>query len=101
MAFKLCQGLAEARGVGDEELYAFLDLVGLATVADLVPLKGENRILARYGLKALGRTKNPGLDALMSVAGISREGISAGAGPPPFPQADTSRSSPSTQRAGR
>ena len=79
VAFKLCQGLAGAKGIPEEELHPFLDLVGLATVADLVPLRGENRILARFGLKALGRTRNVGLQALMVEAGVSRENVSAGA----------------------
>lgn len=70
VAFKVCQGLAAARGRSEEELYPLLDLVGLATIADLVPLVGENRILAKYGLKALAQTQNPGLSALMSDAGI-------------------------------
>jgi len=78
VAFKLCQALAEATGIEEEELYPFLDLVGMATVADLVPLVGENRILARYGLKALAQTRNPGLQALMAEAGVSQEGVSAG-----------------------
>lgn len=78
VAFKLCQGLADAEGIRGEELHPFLDLVGLATVADLVPLRGENRVLARYGLKALARTRNPGLRAVMAEAGILGEGITAG-----------------------
>jgi single-stranded-DNA-specific exonuclease len=78
VAFKLCQGLAKARGIAEEELHPFLDLVGLATVADLVPLKKENRVLARYGIRALGRTRNLGLQALMAEAGVSPDGVSAG-----------------------
>jgi single-stranded-DNA-specific exonuclease len=78
VAFKLCQGLADAEGIGEEELHPFLDLVGVATVADLVPLQGENRVLARYGLKALAQTKNLGLQALMVEAGVSPDGVSAG-----------------------
>jgi single-stranded-DNA-specific exonuclease len=78
VAFKLCQGLAHARGIDEEELHPFLDFVGLATVADLVPLTGENRVLARFGLKALGRTRNLGLQALMAEAGVSPEAVSAG-----------------------
>jgi single-stranded-DNA-specific exonuclease len=78
VAFKLCQGLAEAWEVDQEELYPYLDLVGLATIADLVPLKGENRSLARYGLRALERTRNLGLRALLAEAGISASGVSAG-----------------------
>src|SRR5204863_7485767 len=47
-----------------------LDLVALGTVADLVPLIGENRILARHGLRILQETQRPGLRALMEVAGV-------------------------------
>ena len=47
-----------------------LDLVALATVADVVPLLGENRALLRRGLRALAATAKPGLRALMAVAGI-------------------------------
>lgn len=49
-----------------------LDLVALGTVADLVPLVGENRILARHGLRILQETRRPGLRALMEVAGMRR-----------------------------
>jgi single-stranded-DNA-specific exonuclease len=48
-----------------------LDLVALATVADLVPLTGENRVLVRYGLRALHRTDKPGLRALMESCGMA------------------------------
>jgi single-stranded-DNA-specific exonuclease len=78
VAFKLCQGLGVARGVPEEELYPLLDLVGLATIADLVPLTGENRILARYGLKALAQTQNLGLRALMSEAAVVPADVSSG-----------------------
>jgi single-stranded-DNA-specific exonuclease len=78
VAYKLCQGLAEAVGIAEEELHPFLDLVGLATVADLVPLRGENRVLARYGLRALARTTNLGIQALMDEAGVSPDELSAG-----------------------
>ncbi len=77
VAFKLCQGLAEATGTPQEELHPFLDLVGLATVADLVPLTGENRTLARFGLRALSRTRNPGLRALMARAGVDPGDLTA------------------------
>jgi len=49
----------------------FLDLVALGTVADIVPLTGENRVLARRGLDALRRTERPGVRALVEAAGIS------------------------------
>ncbi|MES1167341.1 MAG: DHH family phosphoesterase, partial [Pseudomonadota bacterium] len=48
----------------------YLDLVALGTVADLVPLRGENRILARHGLRILQETQRPGLRALMDIAGV-------------------------------
>lgn len=72
VAFKVCQALYAARGREAEELWYFLDLVALATVADLVPLTGENRVLARYGLRVLGETRNPGLRALLHRAGLDR-----------------------------
>jgi single-stranded-DNA-specific exonuclease len=70
VAFKLCQALASARGLPWEELREFLDLVAMATIADLAPLRGENRILASYGLKVLRQTRNPGLRALLQTAGL-------------------------------
>jgi len=78
VAFKLCQGLAEAEGIADDELYPLLDLVALATVADLVPLTGENRTLVRFGLRALERTENPGLRALLAVSSLDRGGVTSG-----------------------
>lgn len=48
----------------------YLDLVAMGTIADLVPLHGENRIFARHGLRVLAETKRPGLQALMKVSGL-------------------------------
>ena len=62
VAFKLAQALGAATAEDD------LELVALATVADLVPLGGENRRLVRAGLAALASTAKPGLRALMKVA---------------------------------
>ncbi len=78
VAFKLCQGLAAAFGRPQEELHPFLDLVALATIGDLVPLKGENRTLVRFGLRALNRTTKPGLQALSAISGIGEGGATAG-----------------------
>lgn len=56
-----------------------LDLVALGTVADVVPLTGANRILVRWGLEQLARTRRPGLQALKRVAGIAGDApVSAG-----------------------
>lgn len=49
----------------------FLDLVAISTVADMMPLRGENRILVRYGLMVLRKTKRPGLQALFAVMGMT------------------------------
>ncbi len=64
VAYKVAQALG-ASGVEAE-----LELVALATVADLMPLVGENRRLVREGLRALARTASPGLRALMAGAGV-------------------------------
>ncbi len=78
VAYKLCQLLGRKRGIAAEELHPHLDLVALATVADLVPLRGENRILVRFGLKALRITGRPGLRTLMRVARIDPGTLDAG-----------------------
>jgi single-stranded-DNA-specific exonuclease len=70
VAFKLAQALYSAAGRDPRELRRDLDLVALATIADVVPLLGENRSLVRFGLRALASTAKPGLRALMAVAGI-------------------------------
>jgi single-stranded-DNA-specific exonuclease len=70
VAFKLCQALAAARGMPAETLWHYLDLVAVATIADLAPLRGENRILVRFGMRLLRETRNPGLRALLQVSGI-------------------------------
>jgi single-stranded-DNA-specific exonuclease len=72
VAYKLAQALWEAVGDGEglRELEQDLDLVALATIADVVTLVGENRALVRRGLRALGSTTKPGLRALMAVAGV-------------------------------
>jgi single-stranded-DNA-specific exonuclease len=76
LVFKLVHGLVkELRQAGDDEAQAvrlrdYLDLVALGTIADLVPLQGENRILARHGLRTLREAARPGLRALMEVAGV-------------------------------
>lgn len=79
VAFKLCQALVHARGADASELWFYLDLVAVATIADLAPLAGENRILARFGLQLLRQTRNPGLRALLRSTKIDpAEPIGAG-----------------------
>jgi single-stranded-DNA-specific exonuclease len=70
VAYKLAQALFAAAGRDARELERDLDLVALATVADVVELRGENRTLVRRGLRALAATGKPGLRALMRVARV-------------------------------
>lgn len=81
VAFKLAQALLGESGgtpvngtlAGDQ-----LDLVALGTIADVVPLVGENRILVKYGLPILATTSRPGLRALIEVAGIADKPLTPG-----------------------
>jgi single-stranded-DNA-specific exonuclease len=71
VAYKLAQAVFAAAGRDPAELESELELVALATVADVVPLIGENRTLVRRGLRALAATRRPGLRALMAVARVA------------------------------
>ena len=70
VAHKLTEALLARAGMDPALADADLDLVALATVADVVALTGENRRLVRDGLRAMARTERPGLRALMSVAAV-------------------------------
>jgi single-stranded-DNA-specific exonuclease len=75
VAFKLAQGLLQTVGWPAEKLrrvlQSFLKLVAIGTVADVVPLTGENRIIVKHGLDGLTVVKNEGLRALFKVAGLT------------------------------
>jgi single-stranded-DNA-specific exonuclease len=75
VAFKLVQGLLARQGWPAEKLRrvceSFLKLVAIATVADVVSLTGENRVIVSHGLAGLNQSKNPGLRALLDVAGFT------------------------------
>ncbi len=76
LAFRLAAALYDACGRAfPEERY--LDLAALGTVADMVPLLDENRDIVRRGLAAIGASGRPGLQALMSVAGVKPSAVSA------------------------
>lgn len=75
VAFKLARGVLERHPKGFRGT-ALLKLVALGTVADMVPLRGENRVITHYGLATLGEAVNPGLRALMELAGV-RDPITA------------------------
>jgi single-stranded-DNA-specific exonuclease len=71
LAYKLAEGVVRRMGVRSPAFRtAYLDLVALATVADCMPLLDENRALVKCGLEKLRETRNPGLKALMEVAGV-------------------------------
>ena len=70
VVLKLSEALLQVAGRDPRAAEEDLDLAALATVCDLVPLRGENRRIVCDGLTALGRTRKPGLRALMAVAGV-------------------------------
>ena len=78
VAFKLAQALVSRLGASPHLPLHFLDFVALATVADVVPLTGENRILVRHGLKMLADSRWTGLRALVEAAGLAGRPIKAG-----------------------
>ncbi len=77
IAFKLVQALVPALGLPPNLPYHLLDLVALATVADVVPLQGENRTLVKHGLKLLSGSRWPGVQALIGVTGLAGKEIRA------------------------
>ncbi len=81
VAFKLAQGLLERRKQGSDLnrlLTSFMKVVSIATVADAVPLTGENRVFAKLGLEALRSAVNPGLKALLEVAQLGGRPLTSG-----------------------
>lgn len=79
VAFKVVQALGATRGyTGTRWWQQYLDLVALGTVADVVPLQGENRILVKYGLRALAGSERMGLKALLEVTGLTGRELKPG-----------------------
>ena len=74
VAFKLASALC---GDQEEVLRDYADMVCLGTVADVMPLQGENRVFVARGLQSLARTKRPGIAALMAESGCDAKNISA------------------------
>jgi len=73
VGFKLMQAFAQNQGLDEAPLHELLDLVAVSIAADIVPIYGENRILAYHGLRLLNdpeRPQRPGLDALRELAGL-------------------------------
>ncbi len=81
VAFKLAQALMERRMPDRNQsqlLASFLKVVAIATVADAVPLTGENRVFAKLGLDALQKAINPGLKALLEVSKLGGRPLTSG-----------------------
>ncbi|MDN4166780.1 single-stranded-DNA-specific exonuclease RecJ [Cytophagales bacterium LB-30] len=70
VGFKLLQGLCMQNAINLESLYPFLDLVAISIASDIVPLTGENRIMAYYGLQKINTDPRPGVKALIELGGI-------------------------------
>ncbi len=68
VAFKLCQGLSKISELSENFLLWNLDLVALGTVADVMPLIGENRIITALGLKIMNESRRPGIVSLLNSA---------------------------------
>ncbi len=72
VGFKLMMALSEELGLPDSAYLEYLDLVATAIAADIVPITGENRVLAYYGLEKVNENPCPGIRALMQLAGVQK-----------------------------
>lgn len=77
VALKVAQAILKESGKKNGAWQDYLDLVCLGTIADIVPLHGENRILVKHGLARLAHTDNCGLRALMSISGVEKNTFDA------------------------
>ena len=75
VGFKFMQAFAMDNGIPAEQLYSLLDLVAVSIASDLVPIMGENRILAYHGIKQLNHGASTGLRAIIQVCGLSEKEI--------------------------
>lgn len=72
VGFKLITALSMSLNRPIEEVYELLDLVAVSIAADIVPINGENRVLAYYGLQLINKNPRPGLEAVLSHANVYR-----------------------------
>jgi len=78
VGYKLIQGYAQHNRIPFDSLYKYLDLVAVSIASDIVPIIGENRILAYYGLKLINSNPRPGIESILNVANINRKIIEEG-----------------------
>lgn len=71
VGFKLIQAFCQRREIPEHRAFSFLDLVAVSIAADIVPLTGENRVLAYYGLEIVNHNPRPGIKALLETAAVS------------------------------
>ncbi len=76
VGFKFMQAFAIDNGIPAEQLYTLLDLVAVSIASDLVPIMGENRILAFHGIKQINHSPSVGLKAIIQVCGLADKEIS-------------------------
>lgn len=77
VVFKLIQAIATMKKYEGDVIEDFIDFVTLGTVADVVPLLGENRVISHYGMKHIVKTSNPGIKKLIEVSGVDKNKITA------------------------
>ena len=70
VGFKLLQAFCQQNTVPEKQLFNFLDLVAVSIASDIVPIVGENRVLAHYGLRKLNHSPSPGLKSLIEISGL-------------------------------
>lgn len=76
VGFKFMQAFAMDNGIAADQLYPLLDLVAVSIASDLVPIMGENRILAYHGIKQLNHSPSIGLKAIINVCGLNEREVS-------------------------
>lgn len=77
VGFKLIQAIASQRNIPIESLKKYLDLVVVSIASDIVPITGENRILAYFGLRLINQNPRPGFEAILRYSNISRKNAEA------------------------
>lgn len=73
VGFKLLQGFCMQNSIPLDRLYPFMDLLAVSIASDIVPITGENRIMAYYGMQLLNSNPRPGLQALIQIAGFEKK----------------------------
>ncbi len=85
VGFKFMQAFSSTKGLSEEKLFGYLDLLAVSIASDIVPVTGENRVMVHYGLQRLNSDPRPGLRALIRLSGQKNEldisGIVFGVGP--------------------